>query len=547
LPDLPGKHSVPIPELLSNLFLLNVNCVRPQEFHERYTKLDDDDHAGLDDLANTYTSIPTFVELMHRATADWVVGQLQEIGIKSQAKIKESEAAGTRRAEFKLPDGIHAITEDESRALLGDRQAISPSSLQKLIQEGKAYEETFQLWGSQVVVLYVRQDDGTIRTLLIRNDGDVIYRLHYFLPPRQAALVYFFEIDVDLKDAKKAKAAITAPDIERTPLRIADAINQVETDPSRIIDLIREFVDANIPGEGKELANAILDFVALIPPEHVTLILDFLQLMLDIVGMLPGAGEPADLANAAISAGRGQKLDAVVGVAAMVPIAGALPGIGKALWRIRRIVNLANALPAGLRGILLDLVSGLTDELTSLATKKIKDIVDGLKRRINEATDRLRIFAKKGDDASVPGKSGKQNSPTSLSKGSDSPAEPPPSKPTKTSKGKGHTKNSPNNNSSSKKGGARKKQGHHPWPKYLGGAIEQTLTKMPPKLHYRFHAALDRFMDRKYSRSKTAAAFEEMDKSIVIKDLTKFYKTAENGIFRKYLGDFLRGVKESGH
>jgi len=54
-------------------------------------------------------------------------------------------------------------------------------------------------------------------------------------------------------------------------------------------------------------------------------------------------------------------------------------------------------------------------------------------------------------------------------------------------------------------------------------------------------------MGGKYARAKKAAAFENVDKSIVIKDITKFYKTAENGIYSKYLKGFLRGVKESGH
>jgi hypothetical protein len=87
---------------------------------------------------------------------------------------------------------------------------------------------------------------------------------------------------------------------------------------------------------------------------------------------------------------------------------------------------------------------------------------------------------------------------------------------------------------------------HHAFPKYLGGAADQTLKKIPRKLHYRFHSALDKFKGGKYARSKGAAHFETMDKAQVIKDLTEFYKTAEGGIFEKYLPDFLQAVKESG-
>ena len=34
---------------------------------------------------------------------------------------------------------------------------------------------------------------------------------------------------------------------------------------------------------------------------------------------------------------------------------------------------------------------------------------------------------------------------------------------------------------------------HHPFPKYLGGAWDQTLKKIPRKLHQQFHAALDKW------------------------------------------------------
>lgn len=87
---------------------------------------------------------------------------------------------------------------------------------------------------------------------------------------------------------------------------------------------------------------------------------------------------------------------------------------------------------------------------------------------------------------------------------------------------------------------------HHPFPKYLGGAADQTLKKIPRNLHYQFHAALDKFKNGKYARSKGAAHFKSFDKMEIIKDLKQFYSTAEGGSFKKYLPDFLEAVKESG-
>ena len=58
-------------------------------------------------------------------------------------------------------------------------------------------------------------------------------------------------------------------------------------------------------------------------------LLDALQLGLDLLGLIPGAGEPFDLINAGISAARGDYLGAGLSLAAMVPIAGMAATAGK--------------------------------------------------------------------------------------------------------------------------------------------------------------------------------------------------------------------------
>ncbi len=86
---------------------------------------------------------------------------------------------------------------------------------------------------------------------------------------------------------------------------------------------------------------------------------------------------------------------------------------------------------------------------------------------------------------------------------------------------------------------------HHPFPKYLGGAAEQTLKKLPRRLHYKFHSALDKWMGGKYARSKGAAHFKGIDRKTVLRDLREFYEKAEGGAFKKYLKDFDQAVRES--
>lgn len=59
-------------------------------------------------------------------------------------------------------------------------------------------------------------------------------------------------------------------------------------------------------------------------------LLDALQLGLDLLGLIPGAGEPFDLLNAGVSAARGDYVGAGLSMAAMVPIAGMAATAGKA-------------------------------------------------------------------------------------------------------------------------------------------------------------------------------------------------------------------------
>src|SRR5665213_3383523 len=48
---------------------------------------------------------------------------------------------------------------------------------------------------------------------------------------------------------------------------------------------------------------------------------------------------------------------------------------------------------------------------------------------------------------------------------------------------------------------------HHPWPKYLGGAIKQELVPLARSLHYEFHRRLDKYLPR----NKSTAYYESLD------------------------------------
>src|SRR5262249_16725054 len=64
---------------------------------------------------------------------------------------------------------------------------------------------------------------------------------------------------------------------------------------------------------------------------------------------------------------------------------------------------------------------------------------------------------------------------------------------------------------------------HHPWPKYLGGAIKQELEKLPKSVHDAYHSGLDKILPRQIrggateyyaslSAAEQAANFEKFKK-----------------------------------
>lgn len=64
--------------------------------------------------------------------------------------------------------------------------------------------------------------------------------------------------------------------------------------------------------------------------------LDALQMLLDVVGLIPGAGAPADILNGLISAGRGDWVGAGLSVLGVVPVAGEAATAGKIAQKSER-------------------------------------------------------------------------------------------------------------------------------------------------------------------------------------------------------------------
>ncbi|WCY00807.1 hypothetical protein KK201_28685 [Pseudomonas aeruginosa] len=94
-------------------------------------------------------------------------------------------------------------------------------------------------------------------------------------------------------------------------------------------------VNGEAPATGKSADGSNAEVESETPAEEDTgdKLLDGLQLGLDVVGLIPVAGEIADLANAGISLARGDYAGAALSVVSAVPFAGWLGTAGKAARR----------------------------------------------------------------------------------------------------------------------------------------------------------------------------------------------------------------------
>ena len=90
--------------------------------------------------------------------------------------------------------------------------------------------------------------------------------------------------------------------------------------------------------------------------------------------------------------------------------------------------------------------------------------------------------------------------------------------------------------------------GHHPWPKYLGGPIEQILVNLPEYLHKKYHSGLDKILPRQLG-TKTYEALSAKSKRAVLRALVTYTKAFDRAygtkIYKAILNPVTCGVKVS--
>lgn len=75
------------------------------------------------------------------------------------------------------------------------------------------------------------------------------------------------------------------------------------------------------------------------PTEEELDTLDALQMLLDIIGLIPGAGAPADIINGLISAARGDWIGAGLSLFGVVPVAGEAATVGKIIAKSEKYLQ----------------------------------------------------------------------------------------------------------------------------------------------------------------------------------------------------------------
>ncbi|WP_088278618.1 hypothetical protein [Ideonella sp. A 288] len=136
--------------------------------------------------------------------------------------------------------------------------------------------------------------------------------------------------------------------------------------------------------------------------------IDALQMLLDVVGLIPGAGAPADLLNGIISAARGDFIGAGLSLFGVVPIAGEAATVAKIAKNSEKYLQALDVvakkvvphLPASVGRKVEDAIAQARNKIDEIAGNKppaaaSKSTPDDAPKAKNEGTDGGKIKGKK--------------------------------------------------------------------------------------------------------------------------------------------------------
>jgi hypothetical protein len=146
------------------------------------------------------------------------------------------------------------------------------------------------------------------------------------------------------------------------------------------------------PGPELDAFMNALDFMRALPPEAEDVFFDLLDLLLTLLGMVPGISAPADVVGAGLSYSRSDYLGMAISVAGVIPIVGVLPGIGKALLIVSRINQKLDLFVEPLARILRDLTSQVQTTLSRAWRITWEELWSELGRIFSSASEKLGVY-----------------------------------------------------------------------------------------------------------------------------------------------------------
>jgi hypothetical protein len=218
------------------------------------------------------------------------------------------------------------------------------------------------------------------------------------------------------KIVKKVKRAVkkavlsTKKAVKKAKAVVSKAKQKVKTVVKQTKKVMKEKVLPVVKKAAKATTKVVINAVK---PKNL---LDTIQLGLDIVGLIPIFGEVADLANGIIYLARGDKVNAALSFAAMIPVVGMAATAGKV---VNKGVNAAKGIIAGVQKT----SKGLVDRATEIVKKQVANVKTQIKSKVAEVKQQLRgknkpTSSQKPSNSQPPQK-GSNNKPDEANRGTD--------------------------------------------------------------------------------------------------------------------------------
>ncbi|MBY0586805.1 hypothetical protein K2X85_06490 [bacterium] len=424
-----GRHAVPIEDIFTpeyvrkNLQLLDFDamlteCGFPVDLPSLDLLTTEQDEIW-DEMIRSRSSFGSWVEILNDASANWVRRKIADEPIppsRGQPRFPSREDLQRLRDVAAPTTPLLPPAVDPEQETF-DPENIPASQVESWYRDGKAhfYARRFKGLGFdvQLFVVYLRRDQWTETLLLARDPREprfrVRQRLDGFTPPARAKELYFNLLSQSLLQGEEtvwdrllrflgvAESNATSSTFDLS----IDLFNSVRSrDHRALASALEAIAQRSLPaGEALDAILAAARFIGELPDEAMEVSLDLVELILSIIGLIPGAGAAADAGSGVVAFAREDYLGTALAGAAILPMVGSAAGVARALQKLRQVEAKLAALSLPLQKILLDTLASIGSILSEWTSTPIGLLFARMKGVFNDAAERLRLFAKRKEPA----------------------------------------------------------------------------------------------------------------------------------------------------